>query len=91
MGRRHARTSRRQPQGQARGSPHPCHGRACEQAGRWVAPALQMGDVGATGHCRAACKACAPCPKDDKACYDENRRSAGYLVFDYQELSDHLM
>jgi hypothetical protein len=50
-----------------------------------------MGDVGATGHCRAACKACAPCPKDDKACYDENRRSAGYLVFDYQELSDHLM
>lgn len=40
-----------------------------------------LGDLGNPGHCALSCGGCTPCAKDDKGCYDENRRKAGYLVY----------
>lgn len=51
-------------------------------AGECVRNAKFMtGDLGNPGHCSLACGSCKPCAKDDKACYDENRRKAGFLVY----------
>ncbi len=38
------------------------------------------------GACRKTCGACRACPKEDTACYDENRRNIGYLNFNPSEL-----
>jgi hypothetical protein len=39
------------------------------------------GDLGSPGHCSLSCGSCTPCAKDDRECYNENRRKAGYLVY----------
>lgn len=48
----------------------------CERNARFM-----TGDLGNPGACSLSCGKCKPCAKDDKACYDANRRQAGYLVY----------
>ncbi|KAG2499110.1 hypothetical protein HYH03_002695 [Edaphochlamys debaryana] len=38
------------------------------------------------GQCRRACGVCEPCAEGDRDCYNRNRESQGYLVYDPQEL-----
>ena len=47
---------------------------------------FMIGDVAAIGRCRHACRACTVCAKDDRACYMENRRQAGYLIYEKEEV-----
>lgn len=42
---------------------------------------FMLGDLGSTGSCAKSCGACKPCSKNDRACFNENRRKAGYLVY----------
>jgi hypothetical protein len=44
-------------------------------------PQFMVGDIGSPGRCPKACGACTVCADSDKACYDDNRRRAGYLVY----------
>lgn len=48
----------------------------CERNAKFM-----LGDLGSTGSCAKSCGACTPCAKNDRACYNENRRKAGYLVY----------
>ncbi|PNH08112.1 Prolyl 4-hydroxylase subunit alpha-3 [Tetrabaena socialis] len=38
------------------------------------------------GSCRLACKDCEECANGDTACYERNRESGGFLIFDEKEL-----
>lgn len=42
---------------------------------------FMTGDLGNYGHCALSCGVCKQCAKDDRECYNENRRKAGYLVY----------
>jgi prolyl 4-hydroxylase len=50
-------------------------------------PSYMLGGASDPGMCRRSCKACVACAgPEDRACYDENRRRAGYLVLNAEEL-----
>jgi hypothetical protein len=53
---------------------------------------LQMGDIGNAGKCTHACGGCTVCAAGDKDCYNENRRKAGFLVYEEDDLdSDRVL
>jgi hypothetical protein len=53
---------------------------------------LQMGDIGNAGKCTRACGGCTICAAGNKACYNENRRKAGFLVYEEDDLdSDRVL
>jgi hypothetical protein len=47
---------------------------------------LQVGDIAGAGKCARACGGCTVCAAGDKACYNENRRKAGFLVYEEDDL-----
>lgn len=66
------------------------------KCGKWAAAGecqhnakFMVGDVGSAGRCPRSCGTCTACADGDKACYDENRRRAGYLVFDAHDLGSN--
>jgi len=48
--------------------------------------AFMAGNESNPGRCRKSCGACKTCAKGDRECYMENRRQAGYLVYDPAEV-----
>jgi hypothetical protein len=48
----------------------------CERNAKYM-----LGDLGSPGQCALSCGACKSCKKEDRACYAENRRKAGFLVY----------
>ncbi|EFJ42276.1 hypothetical protein VOLCADRAFT_67269 [Volvox carteri f. nagariensis] len=49
-------------------------------------PGYMLGSNTGIGNCRLACKDCELCDQGDQACYQRNRESGGFLVFDEKEL-----
>lgn len=47
---------------------------------------LQVGDIGGAGKCARACGSCTVCAAAEKACYNENRRKAGFLVYEEDDM-----
>ncbi|KAL6745323.1 hypothetical protein V8C86DRAFT_2981497 [Haematococcus lacustris] len=56
-------------------------GDGCQRAEEYM-----VGGPSGLGQCRRSCGACAVCSPGDTACYDGNRRKAGYLVHNPAEI-----
>ena len=46
----------------------------------------QGGDAAVLGRCRHTCKTCEACKTGDLACFNRNRKAAGYLELDRAEM-----